>query len=867
MHSQFRSSTFAWGLCLLTLLGCTVDVKETEESGQGGTKGKGGQPNVGGADTGGVTEATGGAPDGAGGATDGIAGATETTGGSVSTAGATNTPGAAGAASQDCGAVTTQGQCSGDILNYCLNSVLTTVDCSIVGSTCQVDNGSANCQETTRALSCGSLTALGTCSGAKMYFCDKTGMVGVQRTIDCAAYGQTCNPTAASDGGALCVPQGNCPTGVTESGACSGNNLRFCEGGKLFTFDCGLDECKAVGGFSDCYMPNIATGCGTETATGRCDGQTRVSCPINTVLKEECSTLGLQCVAATTGAACQLGTTCAAPCPTGYSCTSGKCKPSTTPTREWTIAIYLVGNNNLSDSGWTDLNEMEVVGSSNSLAIAVEAEFSQKYSNAVPIQYQAGTYRFLVNKDTDRQTVSSLATATALPATNMSEAASLTNFVKWAAENYPAKKFALILWDHGMGYQGGFIDGTSDLLKLNEIVSGIKASGVHPDLVGFDACLMGMHEIGMSLRGLSDWMIGSEEVEPGSGYPYDKILARLQTTPALTAQQLGSAIVDDYGASNASNTRIDTSTQALLDLSKISGFNDELGKMAEALSANLSQNRSGVRYAFDSSSVLRFHVQDQADFRSAMTALETVSGAIGTSARAAGTAFTSSGVVARNSASGIAAAASGLALFFPKMGFTATTLDEYRQETGFLPLQSWYAALNNLRNSSTSSTTTPGTGSVNAFSVILSWGSVPDGKTAKTDLDLYVYEPNGDFAVPVNGTVSQNGVLSGDSYDTNVPKESYELKAQHETGTYIVLVHFYDGPTGESAYPRLQLFRSDLPGGSRTYMRGKIVNRVYTESPMSNTVPLTTTIDQSNFAKVQNLDYSNIWYAFTIEVY
>jgi hypothetical protein len=50
-------------------------------------------------------------------------------------------------------------------------------------------------------------------------------------------------------------------------------------------------------------------------------------------------------------------------------------------------------------------------------------------------------------------------------------------------------------------------------------------------------------------------------------------------------------------------------------------------------------------------------------------------------------------------------------------------------------------------------------------------------------------------------------------------------------------------------------------------MRGKIVNRVYTESPMNNSVPLTTTIDQSNFAKVQNLDYSNIWYAFTVEVY
>jgi hypothetical protein len=81
------------------------------------------------------------------------------------------------------------------------------------------------------------------------------------------------------------------------------------------------------------------------------------------------------------------------------------------------------------------------------------------------------------------------------------------------------------------------------------------------------------------------------------------------------------------------------------------------------------------------------------------------------------------------------------------------------------------------------------------------------------------------------------------------------------------LVHFYEGPAGESAYPRLQLFRSDLPGGSRVYLRGKIVNRVMTEFPMDAKTPLTSMIDQTNFPKVQNLDYSNIWYAFTVEVY
>jgi len=781
----------------------------------------------------------------------------------------TGTGGAGGdAGTLDCGAVTDQGQCNKDVLTYCENSILKTLDCASVGASCQVTGNTAACQPVSRALSCGQLTKLGTCDGAVIRYCDETGLVGVPRSIDCAAYGQICNPTAASDGGALCVPQGACPADVTAGGVCSGNHLRFCDGANLYDFDCGLDQCKTVSAFSDCFMTAVVTGCGTETAVGRCDGQTRISCPGSTIVQEDCSAIGLTCGTTATGARCQRGTTCPAACPTGYSCNAGLCAPTTTPTREWTVAVYLVGNNNLSDEAWLNLNQMESVGSSNALAIVTEAEFSPEYSNSVPSQYQTGTYRFLVNQDSDTQTVTSLASAQSIGATNMSSGAAFTSFIQWAAQSYPAKHFALIVWDHGMGYEGGFVDdsaGGSDLLTLKEIASGIANSGVHPDLVAFDACLMGMHEVALALRGVTDWLVASEEIEPGSGYPYDKILTHLQQTPALTPKQLGTAIVDEYGASYNNDPRGQTATQSLADLSKVESFNDSLLGFADSLSGNLAQNRPTVLGALDSSDVLRFRLQNNADIHTAMAAMQSVTGAIATSATATGSAYDGSGIVADTAATGRDTAATGLSMFFPTATFDSSDLEQYRQNTSFLPLQPWYTALANLRDSS-STATVPGTGAVNAFSVILSWASTPDGKQSGVDLDLYVYEPNGDFAVPVNGTVSENGLLSGDSYDTGVPRESYELKADHMSGTYIVLVSFYDGPAGESAYPRLQLFRSDVPGGSRTYVRGKITNRTVTEIPMDSTKPLTTMIDQSNFAGVQNLDYSNIWYAFTVEV-
>jgi uncharacterized protein YfaP (DUF2135 family) len=155
---------------------------------------------------------------------------------------------------------------------------------------------------------------------------------------------------------------------------------------------------------------------------------------------------------------------------------------------------------------------------------------------------------------------------------------------------------------------------------------------------------------------------------------------------------------------------------------------------------------------------------------------------------------------------------------------------------------------------------------VDSFSVTLEWGDAVNSASSKADLDLYVFEPSGDFGTPAKGSVSGSGLLSPDSYDSGVSKESYELAANHETGTYVVLARFYQGPTGEVAYPTLQVFRPDLPGGSRTLLRAKTVNRKLTQIPMDNSKPLNAKIDATNFQGVLRLDYSNLWYATTIEV-
>src|SRR5438552_3603438 len=56
------------------------------------------------------------------------------------------------------------------------------------------------------------------------------------------------------------------------------------------------------------------------------------------------------------------------------------------------------------------------------------------------------------------------------------------------------------------------------------------------DVVGMDACLMTMLEVAYQIRDHAQVLVGSEEVEPGAGWPYDAVLRDLSARPAMTGR-------------------------------------------------------------------------------------------------------------------------------------------------------------------------------------------------------------------------------------------------------------------------------------------------------------------------------------------
>ncbi|MDO4961700.1 MAG: clostripain-related cysteine peptidase, partial [Eubacteriales bacterium] len=157
---------------------------------------------------------------------------------------------------------------------------------------------------------------------------------------------------------------------------------------------------------------------------------------------------------------------------------------------------------------------------------------------------------------------------------SMTDPESLTAFIKYASKNFPADRYDLILWDHGSGTSGGYGHdekySTSGSMSLDEIDSALTAGGIKYDFIGFDACLMATLENALMLSDHADYLIASEETEPGTGWYYTNWLTMLSKNTAISTPELGKQIADDFHAASQRAGQSDELTLSVTDLSELS---------------------------------------------------------------------------------------------------------------------------------------------------------------------------------------------------------------------------------------------------------------------------------------------------------
>jgi len=230
-------------------------------------------------------------------------------------------------------------------------------------------------------------------------------------------------------------------------------------------------------------------------------------------------------------------------------------QPSVTGTdglAEWTVIVYSAADDEvLEENMWFDINEMELVGSNPQMNIVVQID---RYAGSFTGDGDwSDTRRYLVTQDNDLDHINS-PVVESVGEVDTGDPQTLINFVTWAVQNYPAKKYALVMSDHGGGWTGGFSDmSTSSYsdLSIPEIASSIEQvlqnTGIDKfELVGFDACLMGQIEVFGALYPYSNYMVASEEVIPGYGWSYAAWLGQLAQNPAVDGSGLSQSIVSTY---------------------------------------------------------------------------------------------------------------------------------------------------------------------------------------------------------------------------------------------------------------------------------------------------------------------------------
>ncbi|MBR2686086.1 MAG: hypothetical protein IKE59_08605, partial [Erysipelotrichaceae bacterium] len=154
---------------------------------------------------------------------------------------------------------------------------------------------------------------------------------------------------------------------------------------------------------------------------------------------------------------------------------------------------------------------------------------------------------------------------------SMGEASTLSSFIRWGTENWPAEKYMIILWDHGGGSMSGICSDElyGDYLTLKELKTAVTEANVPIELVGMDACLMATFETAETFQGRGHYMVASEESIPGTGWAYDAFLNQLGKNPGMDGKALGTIIVDTYFEKLKKQDKGLEETLSLTDLTKV----------------------------------------------------------------------------------------------------------------------------------------------------------------------------------------------------------------------------------------------------------------------------------------------------------
>ncbi len=495
--------------------------------------------------------------------------------------------------------------------------------------------------------------------------------------------------------------------------------------------------------------------------------------------------------------------------------------PPDDKTAEWTVMLYMGGDNNLAPIALIDLNELEQVGSTDKVHFTALADvyyecYDQYGASIACILDDSGVPvvpMMHITKHPEDGVQSHLTDTGAVlyPSVgfNSADPNNLKNFIKWSADRFPAKRYALVIWDHGSSWLPGragsaavsdSYEGDGNSMFIHEIEAAIKGAGTHLNLLSFIACNMGGVEVAYQLKDVTDFICGSQKTMiAGNDDNFKTIANFLTSNPAVGPEALGKAIIDAYinfwaqdndsslTASLVRTDRLPAVAQAVNQLTPLLAdpaviSSDEL-RESFFEPVRFLQDVDLCNYTY----VVPYHVQSPALNTALSTIREKVHNAViynrtfttdqqdsswtfGTREFGQGEDINVTG-------------AEGLNIYLPTDTDWTQNNFGYYNSIAFNSATGWNYVIAHAYEGIPYLGTAPGN-----WYAMLVWST-------GVDLDLWVFEPAGydEFtpASPCMGSQSLNAYLSTDSHWTGIPVESYMTKPEVIWGPYFFLADYY----------------------------------------------------------------------------
>jgi len=253
---------------------------------------------------------------------------------------------------------------------------------------------------------------------------------------------------------------------------------------------------------------------------------------------------------------------------------------------EWTILMYLDGHNDLYQALTNELNLLNNVTSTAGINVVILAGLSQTNPLTSLYYFHNGTLQELNSYYC-----------------NFGNPSYLQEFLSYGIQNYPAKKYMVVIKNHGSGWKTrakknisrdiAYDEIYGDSLTIPELRSALYYTkillGKKIDLLYLDACLMGTIEVDYEIKDMANYLVSSEAIGWSGNTRWDILFNQLVTDPTISADSLGILTAQTYF-----DSYIEPRTIAVKNLSKIEDIVKDIYNFAHYLRPYVSSHKTTI---------------------------------------------------------------------------------------------------------------------------------------------------------------------------------------------------------------------------------------------------------------------------------